>query len=314
MALITVFSAKGAPGATTTALLLATLWPRPSLLVDADPAGGDVALRLPDAQGQALDTERGMLSLLPAARRGLVPHTVLSHAQTVLGGQQVVVGLRGPEQARAADTLWPVLAESFASVPGVDVIVDAGQVASTDKHLALVDRAAVAVAVYRPRISSVMTMRRRLTALSDLLSTSPATTGVLAIATGKEAHDVESAAATLRADLPWLRDFGVLADDPAAARMFDGLPVGRPERTMLARTGRRLVDTLVAELGQDATAAGVAVDPGMAGPAGEHLEAEASPGQASAAAYDPFAVPAREPEPGASTRRRGRQRLGRGSR
>lgn len=296
MALITVFSAKGAPGATTTAMLLATLWPRTSLLVDADPAGGDVALRLPDGQGQALDSERGMLSLLPAARRGLVPHTVLSHAQTVLGGQQVVVGLRGPEQARAADALWPVLAESFAAFPGVDVIVDAGQVSSTDKHLALVDRAAVAVAVYRPRISSVMTLRRRLTALSDLLSTSPATTGVLAIADGKETRDVESAAATLRADLPWLRDFGILADDPAAARMFDGLPVSRPERTMLARTGRRVVERIVAEIGEAPV------------PADEAADVTAAP---PAVAYEPSVASTAEP---AESSRPGRQRLGWGSR
>jgi cellulose biosynthesis protein BcsQ len=73
MALVTVMSAKGAPGATTTAMLLAALWPQDTLLVDADPSGGDVALRLPRLDGRALDRDRGLLSLLPLARRGVTP-------------------------------------------------------------------------------------------------------------------------------------------------------------------------------------------------------------------------------------------------
>ena len=46
MALIALFSAKGSPGVSTTAMLTAALWPRPSILVDADPMGGDIALRM----------------------------------------------------------------------------------------------------------------------------------------------------------------------------------------------------------------------------------------------------------------------------
>src|SRR4029079_12777257 len=86
MALISVMSAKGAPGATSTALLLANLWPDPSLVVDADPLGGDIALRLAGEHGP-LNPNQGLMSLLPAARRGLVPEMVPGHAQTALGGQ-----------------------------------------------------------------------------------------------------------------------------------------------------------------------------------------------------------------------------------
>ena len=47
MALIAVAADKGAPGVTTTALALAAVWPRPVLLAECDPAGGDLVYRLP---------------------------------------------------------------------------------------------------------------------------------------------------------------------------------------------------------------------------------------------------------------------------
>ena len=40
MAVVTLSSASGSPGVTTTALGLALLWPRPVLLIEADPTGG----------------------------------------------------------------------------------------------------------------------------------------------------------------------------------------------------------------------------------------------------------------------------------
>jgi cellulose biosynthesis protein BcsQ len=78
MALIAIAADKGAPGATTTALALAAVWPRPVLLAECDPAGGDLVYRLPAADGGRLDQRRGLLSLAVAARRGLQPHQVWS--------------------------------------------------------------------------------------------------------------------------------------------------------------------------------------------------------------------------------------------
>src|SRR5690349_21501210 len=40
MAVIALTSASGSPGVTTTAVGLSLLWPRPVLLVEADPTGG----------------------------------------------------------------------------------------------------------------------------------------------------------------------------------------------------------------------------------------------------------------------------------
>ena len=47
MAVIALASASGSPGVTTTALGLALLWPRPVLLVEADPTGGSGAVPVP---------------------------------------------------------------------------------------------------------------------------------------------------------------------------------------------------------------------------------------------------------------------------
>src|SRR5581483_7650817 len=86
MALIAVTADKGAPGVTTASVALAAVWPRPVLLAEADPAGGDLMYRLPAASGGQLDPGRGLLSLAVAVRRGLEPGQVWEHTQKLQGG------------------------------------------------------------------------------------------------------------------------------------------------------------------------------------------------------------------------------------
>jgi hypothetical protein len=247
MALISVMSAKGAPGATTTSMLLANLWPAPSILVDADPLGGDVALRLPGEHGP-LDPNQGLMSLLPAARRGLEPQTVVAHAQTALGGQQVLAGLPGPEQAVAAAPLWASLAQAFARVPGVDVFADVGQVSSRSSHLAMLESAAALLCVYRPTAWSAIHTRRRLESLEEHLRDRQVRVGIACVATPADANDVAAAAQSITAGLSWVSDYGVVADDPATAVIYQGGEVFRPERSLLARSGHTLARRLYADL------------------------------------------------------------------
>ena len=222
MALLTVTAAKGAPGATTTATLLAALWPRSCVLVDADPTGGDLALRLPAADGRPLDRERGLLSLLPSARRGLVPGMVLQHTQEALGGQLVLAGLAGPEQALAVSPLWPSLATGFAALPEHDVVVDAGAVHGRSAHLALVERSAAVLWVYRPTAWSVVHTRQRLEALAEHVAEAPLRVGIVCVADARQAGDAEAAAATLTGDWRWVTDYGTIAADPKGVVMFEG--------------------------------------------------------------------------------------------
>lgn len=260
MALISLLSAKGAPGTTTTAMLLANLWPAPSLLVDADPLGGDVALRL-GAEHGPLDTERGLMSLLPAARRGLEPHVVLGHAQTALGGQEVVAGLPGPEQAVAVAPLWPSLAAAFARVPDHDVFADLGQVNSRSSHLAVLEQSVAAVCVFRPSARSVVHARRRLEGLEETLRGRQIHTAVVCVAGPKETREARVAAESLLNGLPWVHDYGVVARDEKNVVMYEGGEVFRPERSLLVRSGRTVAQRLYDDLGGMVTRAGAGPDP-----------------------------------------------------
>jgi hypothetical protein len=253
VALISLMSAKGAPGTTTTTMLLANLWPAPSILVDADPLGGDIAMRLPGEHGP-LDPGQGLMSLLPAARRGLEPQTVVAHAQTALGGQQVLAGLPGPEQAVAAAPLWPSLAQAFARVPGIDVFADAGQVSSRSTHLAMVEASSALLCVYRPRAWSAIHTRRRLESLEGQLRDRQTRVGIVCVAAPSDSHDVAAAAQTITAGLPWVTDYGTVAHDPATVVIYEGGEVFRPERSLLARSGHTLARRLYADLAPVAAA------------------------------------------------------------
>ncbi|HEX2894532.1 MAG TPA: hypothetical protein VHO29_11065 [Marmoricola sp.] len=247
MALISIMSAKGAPGATTTSMLLANLWPGPSILVDADPLGGDVALRLPGEHGP-LDLNQGLMSLLPAARRGLEPQTVVAHAQVALGGQHVLAGVPGPEQAVAAAPLWPSLAQAFARVPGIDVFADLGQVSSRSTHLAMVESSAALLCVYRPTAWSAIHTRRRLETLEEQLRDRRIRVGIACVATPSQSHDVAAASAGITQGLDWVTDYGVIARDDSTVVIYEGGEVFRPERSLLVRSGHTLARRLYADL------------------------------------------------------------------
>ncbi|MGE7433994.1 hypothetical protein [Kitasatospora sp. NPDC001175] len=111
MALIVVCSAKGSPGASAVALALAVTWPGQGpgfgkpVVVEADPAGGEVMLRfgLPDSLS--------LVTLAAAARRtGLSEEVVRAHAQRLQGGVLVVPAPAAAEKSTAAlaalESLW----------------------------------------------------------------------------------------------------------------------------------------------------------------------------------------------------------------
>lgn len=245
MSVVAVFSVKGAPGTTTTAMLLSSLWPRPALLVDADPAGGDVGLRLPAEDGRPIDLNRGLLTLLPGARRAMPPESVLEHAQRVLGGGEVIAGLGGPEQATAAGAVWGSLADLFAGLPDRDVFLDLGRLDVRSPVLPLAVRADIAICLVQASLSGVYAARARLrTLVPALRGKDGAGPRLGVIVQSASERDAESAAAVIRSDLPEVADYGRIATDPNAARMFSGEQVPRPERTMLVRSGREIVGTL----------------------------------------------------------------------
>lgn len=256
MSVIAFFSAKGAPGVTTAAMLTASMWPRAALLVDCDPNGGDVGVRLPGVDGRPLDQDRGLLTLLPLARRGVDPRALLEHAQHVAGGGDVIVGLAGPEQAAAAEGLWTALAEGFGRLDGHEVIVDVGRLDARSPLVPIVRAADVAVCVLHASVPSVVTTRARLQTLR------PALVGVgygpqlavLVQAAQNAQRDADGAAAAIQAAVPAVHYLGRVALDRTGAEIFDGLPVRHPERTLLVRSGVEIVTRLAALVGPNVVA------------------------------------------------------------
>ena len=135
MALVTICSSKGAPGATSTALALAAQWPTAVTLVEADPTGGDLALRVRLAGGGEMAPRPSLLDLALAVRSEYDPDRVLSQtAQALACGVAAVRGVDSSTQAEGASQLWGRIAQCLRAASG-DVLVDVGRVASAPKEL-----------------------------------------------------------------------------------------------------------------------------------------------------------------------------------
>lgn len=251
MAVVTFCSAKGSPGVTTATMAIGALWPRKVLVVDADPAGGDLALRLPQVDGSPTEPGTGLLSLAPLARRGLTADTVLGHRQILAGGLEIIAGLTDPAQSRALAPLWRDFAGAFDTLPGGDALVDLGRLAGLDPvEMPLLQRSRLIVLVLRPTVSQVLHARERLRVLDQWVGSSQQhagvpRVGVLVVAGPSDQHDAVGAVETLRDAAPWAESLGHLAFDPAGAAVFEGGSVRRPERTLLIRTAREVTERIV---------------------------------------------------------------------
>jgi hypothetical protein len=128
MALIVLTSASGSPGVTTSALGLALSWPRPCLLVEADPTGGSGILA-GYFHGDVAHIG-GLIDLALAHREGTlaeaIPLATMAIPDTAV---QLLPGIRGHAQARSLIGLWEPLCGALQALErnGQDVIVDAGR-------------------------------------------------------------------------------------------------------------------------------------------------------------------------------------------
>lgn len=137
--LVSLVSAHGSPGVTATAVGLAVHWPRPVVLVDADPAGGS-ALLAGFFRGQ-LD-QPGLVDLVIAHRSDLLADSVPRLLWPIDGSNaSVLFGARSHEQAAGVAALWQPLLDVLRDLDpaGTDVIVDAGRLGAAGWPRALVD-------------------------------------------------------------------------------------------------------------------------------------------------------------------------------
>ncbi|MFC7716873.1 hypothetical protein [Nonomuraea recticatena] len=162
MALIILAADKGAPGVTTAATALGAVWPRAVLLAECDPAGGDLAYRLPAADGGMLNPGRGLLTLGATARRGLEPAQIHEHTQKIIGGLDVLAGLTHGEQAAGLTWMWGPLGRALSGLPGADVLADCGRLGAHPQVGELIAEAELLVLFTRASLDHVAHLRERL--------------------------------------------------------------------------------------------------------------------------------------------------------
>jgi hypothetical protein len=251
MALIAIAAEKGSPGVTTTALAMAAVWPRPVLLAECDPAGGDLIYRFPAPNGEPLDPRRGLLSLAVAARRGGAPDQVWEHTQKLHGGLDVLAGVTNSEQGSGLHLLWGPLGKLLASLGQADVIADCGRIGPDGPHYDLMAEATEFLLITRSSFGEVIRLRDRVTsviAAFEKRGRRGFRPSVAVRADSKELRDAAGEVNQVVGASGGASVLGGIADDPKAAAGLAGQWGGKLDKSMLMRSARELAGQLVAGL------------------------------------------------------------------
>lgn len=247
--LVGLVSAKGAPGVTTTALALASRWPRRSLVLEADPFGGDVRAGLgggswPASAGIADAVVDLRATGIDEALRRRV-HRPAPHAPAVLAGLGSV--------GQAANVPWGQIGVALGRLRGADTIADCGRFALGDGVTSLLSSCDAVVLVAGSALRAARAASRVAPLLRDELgvSTDDMRVSVLVVGPGEPYSTAEVASGC---NLPPL---GELPRDPRSAAVWcDGALPGRTfERSALQRAAGHVAERLFSA---DRTSDGVA--------------------------------------------------------
>lgn len=158
MAVIALCSASGSPGVTTTALGLALVWPRPVLLVEADPTGGSGLLA-----GYFRGAREYTAGLVELAYTAEPLADVLPDVAAPIDGTDVrfIAGPRSHIQARGLRDLWEPLSATLADLEatGQDVLVDAGRLGVAGSPEPLLAAADLTLLVTRSHLPALAAAR-----------------------------------------------------------------------------------------------------------------------------------------------------------
>ena len=237
--LFAICADRGAPGSTTTALALAAARGLPAVAVEADPYGGDLALRV-RRDGNPLPTMPTVLSVSagrsaqepPSGPRTSMPgpsqrrHRDLwrdgSHQLSDL--VRVVPGFMAAEHGTSM--AWPVLASALEAQT-VPVFADLGRIHTGSPSLAVAAAADALIPVCRSDMASVQHMIDRLEllvpAIADRNGRPPIVLPVV-IAPRQHGSTIAGGVAEILGETtvgPTLRGVGWLAWDPAAVAQLE---------------------------------------------------------------------------------------------
>ncbi|MEP9382922.1 hypothetical protein [Nocardioides sp. KR10-350] len=211
MAVICLTSASGSPGVTTTAVGLAFCWPRPVLLVEADPTGGSGILA-----GFLKGTAPYDAGLLELALSPLgVPDALRDVVRPLSPSVSLVAGTRTHAQAPALRDVWEPLATALAELEanGQDVIVDAGRLGLTGSPQPLLESADLTLLMTRATLPSISAARSWAEAVRQPV-TGWRHPGLLLVAEGRPYRDSEISKVL---GMPVVAD---LPDDPESAAVY----------------------------------------------------------------------------------------------
>lgn len=242
-------SAKHAPGVTTTALALALAksGDGPVTLVEADPAGGDLAARL------GLQSSRGLVGLAAAARRECSAELVDAHLQPVDSSVSVLVAPPWASRAAAAlDVVASPLATALVE-EGAEAVCDLGRLDQHSPALPLARQADLLVLVARPTVAELAHVVTRAPELAEL---GPPLGLVLvgsAAAWQRSRYPAEAVAEELREVVDVL---GAVAFDRGGAQLLERGELGRrAARSALVSSARALAESIGAWSGDRAPTA-----------------------------------------------------------
>lgn len=233
MTIVALGSLKGSPGVTTTTLALAHVWPvgRDPVVVDADPAGGDLARWL------RLDGTSGLLRLAAEGFGSDASRALRSQLRSVAGLDVLAGGVTAGASRNPLALVAAQLAEALCDLDR-DVLIDCGRVYPGSPGAPLVAAADVVLVVLRPLADELTRTAEDGAALLGRAH------DVLLIGRGSRRRGryrpepVRSLGLSVR---------GVIDDDPrAAARLRDGGSRRLLDRSGLVRTARAVVSGLLA--------------------------------------------------------------------
>jgi hypothetical protein len=241
MPLIAMVSAKGSPGVSTAALACTLTWPAPTLLVEADPAGGDLLAGY--LSRYELPTDRGILPLAGAAVRGAAEYEFAGQLIDLDSPRQqrmVLPGISDPTQSASLQPGWGRLGEFFASLTPT-VIADCGRLVAPHPPIPLLACADLVLIVVRPQsIRSVSPVVPAIARLRRELPEEEGSLGLLLVGDGLTPKELSK-----NLGVPVL---GRLAWDPATAAGLCGEGKGR-KRGPLMRSASATYKQVHAALG-----------------------------------------------------------------
>ena len=234
MSAVALASVKASPGVTTTAVALGASWPagRQVTVVEADPAGGDLAARY------GLAAEPSLLTVAAAARNQPTLDVAARHLQHLPGGLAVLVAPASAEHTQAALGMLGPTSAVLCGVGG-DVLVDAGRLDPRSAALGLVGSCELLVVCARPVLAELHHLAARIEALRQ------AATQLGVVLVGAGGYRAAEVAEALEVEV-----LGALPDDPGGAALLAGQAATSRAlgRLALLRSAHSLAEAICAQL------------------------------------------------------------------